>query len=202
MKPRIVDAKGMMCPKPLVMTKTALSEMKDGDECVVLIDNETSKENVERFLRDNHLNFSSEKRANVFSIHVKKGAGSLSRTDAENYCDTGPAKHAHVVCFRSDKMGVGPDDLGALLVQAFINTIKDTPIPSALVFYNSSVHLTSRDSRVLESLKDLERRGVKILVCGTCVDYFKMKDSIGAGTISNMFTIMETLAHASHVVYP
>ncbi|MDY0255531.1 MAG: sulfurtransferase TusA family protein, partial [Tenuifilaceae bacterium] len=50
---RTVDAKGELCPKPLIMTKKALGEMGDNETLEVLIDNETSMKNVTRFLTDN-----------------------------------------------------------------------------------------------------------------------------------------------------
>ena len=48
----------------------------------------------------------------------------------------------------------------------------------------------------------LEKQGVKLLICGTCVEYYNKKASIRIGTISNMYTILETLTHASKVIEP
>ena len=100
-------------------------------------------------------------------------------------------------------MGFGPDDLGSILIKAFINTIKEiSPLPSALVFYNNGIHLAVEGSTVLEPLQDLQNRAVDILVCATCLDYFKKKASLKVGTASNMFTILETLSNAHHVIAP
>ena len=57
-------------------------------------------------------------------------------------------------------------------------------------------------SDTVAALKELERRGVKILVCGTCLDFYDAKERLAVGTVSNMFKITEVLAGAGHVVYP
>jgi len=100
-------------------------------------------------------------------------------------------------------MGTGPADLGQILIQGCINTIKEVePLPTALVFYNSGVKLTVDGSPVLQTLQDLEKSGVKILVCGTCANYFQIKDQVKAGIISNMYAILETLSQTGHIIYP
>jgi len=108
-----------------------------------------------------------------------------------------------VVNITSDKMGRGDDDLGGILMQSFVNTlIKLDPIPSKIIFYNSAVTLCIESSPVVDSLKELENKGVELLICGTCADFFDIKDKIGAGTISNMYTILETLNSADRVITP
>ncbi len=200
----IVDAKGELCPKPLIMAKKQLKETAINGTFVILIDNETSKENVERFLGDNRILFQTSREAGVYSISVTKTEAELSHPAAEDYCRpaAGPAAR-HAYCFTSDQMGTGPADLGQILIQGCINTIKEVePLPTALLFYNSGVKLTVDGSPVLQTLQDLEKSGVKILVCGTCANYFQIKDQVGAGIISNMYAILETLSQAVHVIYP
>jgi selenium metabolism protein YedF len=199
-----VDARGELCPKPLIMTKRQLKETTVNGQFVVLIDNETSKENVERFLSDNRIVFQTSREAGVYSIQVTKTEAELSHPAAEDYCRpaAGPAR-GHVYCFRSDLMGTGPADLGEILVQGCINTIKEVgPHPVALVFYNTGIKLTIDESPVLPALQNLEKSGVKILVCGTCANYFQVKEHVKVGIISNMYAILETLSRADHVIYP
>ena len=100
-------------------------------------------------------------------------------------------------------MGEGENELGEILIKAFINTIAEvSPLPGAIVFYNSGIFLTVEGSAVLESLQQLEKSGVKILVCGTCLEYYQKKEHIRAGIISNMYTILETLSSAKHIISP
>ena len=202
MEQKIVDTRGTVCPKPLIMTKTALVELAPGQSVTILIDNETSKQNVERFLQDNGAASSATEENGVYTLTVTKGESVLSHPDAELYCEP-PLKKSYAILFRNDKLGVGPDELCSILIKTFINTIKEvSPLPTALVFYTNGIHLAVEGSAVLAPLKDLESRGVAILVCGTCLDYFNKKSDLRVGKVSNMFTILETLSSAGHVIEP
>lgn len=197
------DARGQMCPKPLIMAKKALKD-PEGDEFILLIDNDTSKENVERFLADNQIQFNSTSTDGLHTLKVSKSGNLENLTNAEEYCPLpSQNKSSHVIAITSDKMGHGDDDLGKILIKGFINTIKEVaPIPSKIVFYNSGVNLALNNSPVLESLKELENSGVKILVCGTCADFYNVKDKVSVGIVSNMYDILETLTSAYKVVKP
>ncbi len=204
MKNITVDARGELCPKPLIMTKKQLNETTVGTSFIVLIDNETSKENVERFLSDNQIKFQTSAQDGVCSIQVTKTKAELIRPQAEQYCVPATAsKTGFAFCFTGDQMGQGPGELGKILIQGCINTIKElVPLPAAIVFYNSAVKLAVDSSPVLDSLQELEKSQVKILVCGTCANFFQIKDKIRVGIISNMYNILETLSRADHVIYP
>lgn len=203
---RIVDARGELCPKPLIMTRRAIKEGEGSFE--VLIDNKTSFENVSRFLADNHIVFTETpgERAGEYRLQVSPDGTELEKPDAAAYCplpSSGKVDAGYVIAFTRAAMGEGPEELGRILIQGFCNTIKEMdPLPEALIFYNSGIHLARQDSPVIEALIDLSEKGVDILVCGTCSDYFDVKDQIGAGTISNMYAIMERLTRAGHVISP
>lgn len=199
----VVDAKGMLCPQPLILTKKALKDLAPGENVTVEVDNETSKDNVERFLKDNGATVDIRQSGNVFTLEITKGAGQeLPHPDAEAYCATGPAPR-HAICFRGNTMGIGDEELGVLLAKAFVNTIKDVePLPESIVFYNSGIFLALKNSPVLQPLRNLESLGVKILVCGTCLDFYEKKEAVGAGTISNMYDILQALSRAGHVITP
>jgi len=198
----VVDARGQLCPKPLILTKKALLALPVGDQMTVLIDNATSLENVSRFLSDNGVPFSVTRDGEVSTMTVTKQALALSSPDAAGYCTTA-SRAGHVVCLRGDTMGSGNPDLGGVLMKACINTLENvTPLPSAVVCYNHGVRLALRDSPVLEALTELSRKGVRILVCGTCLDYLKQKENLAVGTVSNMYDILDALTSAGHVLYP
>jgi selenium metabolism protein YedF len=205
MKELIVDARGQVCPKPLIMTKKALKELEKDQPLIVLIDNDTSKKNVERFLIDNGIQPSIVSSAGLFTFTINGSPRDVSRfvADAVRAPVQSPSNNPYVILFRNNMMGNGPEELGTILIKAFINTIKEiSPLPGAIVFYTNGVLLTIEGSPVLEPLQELERMGIKLLVCGTCADYFKIKVTVRVGTISNMYTILETLAGAGHVVMP
>jgi selenium metabolism protein YedF len=110
---------------------------------------------------------------------------------------------AYVVAFLKNRLGEGDEGLGQILIKAFINNLADNPErPEALVFLNSGIFLAQQDSPVLPALQRLEAAGVKLLSCGTCLDFYQKKESLGAGKVSNMVEITETLIRTGHVLYP
>jgi len=109
----------------------------------------------------------------------------------------------YVIAFQRDRLGDGDEELGKLLIKAFINTLADTPVkPAVLVFLNAGIFFTLKDSPVLDALKKLEQSGVKLLICGTCLNYFQKKEELAVGEVSNMIDIVATLSKAGHVLYP
>jgi selenium metabolism protein YedF len=197
-----VDARGLVCPKPLIMTKKALGNLAVGQEMEILIDNETSRDNVVRFLKDNGATVDVSTDGGVHRLAVTKSQDSLPHPEAADYCSTSVSR-PHVVCFRSDRMGVGDEDLGSILIQAFVNTIHEvTPLPSHVILYNRGVYLAAEGSALTGPLTELGESGVETVVCGTCVDYYGLRDKIRVGTISNMYEIMQTLTSAGHILSP
>jgi selenium metabolism protein YedF len=198
-----VDARGMACPRPLILAKKALNGLAAGDTVQLLVDNETSKENVERFCRDNGVEVQVDRNGGVFTMTMKKLKKEAIDADEKAYCAPEPAKKPHVVVFRSDTMGNGPAELGQILMKAFVNTLKEvTPLPGHLVFYNSGVNLVTDGSSLIGPLSELEAMGIKILACGTCLDYFNCKGKLKVGAVSNMYTILETITNAGLVLTP
>jgi selenium metabolism protein YedF len=201
---KTIDAKGKLCPTPLIMTKKALGEIAGEENLEVLIDNETSMKNVTRFLEDNGMKVLTEKRENVFHIFVNKTGEIPESNKVEDYCEVDLPKTSNlVIAFQRNRLGDGAEELGTILIKAFINTLPEVTVkPKTLVFLNSGIFLAISDSPVLDSLKKLENNGTEILVCGTCLDYYQKKAELSVGRVSNMYDILERLSQASHVIYP
>ena len=106
-----------------------------------------------------------------------------------------------VIFVSSSELGRGSAELGEILIKSFMYTLveSDTP-PQTMVFVNSGVKLTTENSPVLEHLITLNQRGVEILSCGTCLDYYKLKEKLCVGQVSNMYTIYEKLSKAAKVI--
>lgn len=204
MEEKIIDARGKVCPEPLIMTKKAIKDLAVGQKMQVIVDNETSKNNVSRFLADYKMPAICTEQGGAFFLHVNKSGIEPQEIDSAGYCSTGATVNGTAaIMIGSDKMGDGPDELGAILIKAFVNTIKETdPLPKQIIFYNSGILLTAEGSPLIATLNELEKSGVAILVCGTCVNYFNKQNLIGAGTISNMYTILEALNKAGKIIKP
>jgi intracellular sulfur oxidation DsrE/DsrF family protein len=64
------------------------------------------------------------------------------------------------------------------------------------------VHLALEGSDTLEDLKEIAAAGVEILVCGTCLNFFNVKDKLGVGIVSNMYDIAGAMSGAGRLVIP
>jgi selenium metabolism protein YedF len=202
----IINAKGLPCPEPVILTKRALEAHSD---VVVLVDNTTAMENIKRFAASAGCSVEvNDEPDGIFKIHLKKLSGARpGKVMPENIscCEDTPLPTAGPIVFviSSDTMGKGSDELGAVLMKAFIHvTTELETMPDVMIFYNAGVKLTAEGSDFLGDLKELEKRGVKILVCGTCVNYFNLTEKIAVGVVSNMYDIAGTLTRAGRIVQP
>ena len=195
----IIDACGLQCPKPLILTKKQLS--KSATPFIILIDDKVAKNNIQRFLSDKKIKYFLTNENNHYKLTVNSDSVSLPSNNAPH--KKNPGKSNIVICIKGLEMGHGSQELGEILLKAYINTIKEVnPLPSTIIFYNNAVKLTEKKSSVLEELKLLEKKGVTILVCGTCTNFFDITEKIETGTISNMYEIAEILSNADKVIYP
>jgi len=199
---KIIDARGLSCPQPVVLTKKAL---EDNARVTTIVDNETALENVKRLAGKFGFAVTVEpKGKSVYEIHIVRGADFNKDQDFVASCQTGAAPSGpFVIAVTEDKMGRGNDELGAVLIKAFLHTVAgQAKKPDVMIFYNTGVTLTVQGSDVLEDLKQLESEGVQILVCGTCLNYFEIKDKLAAGVVSNMYDIVETMSNAGRLIVP
>ena len=190
-----IDCRGMVCPQPVLTTKKALEEMGQGD-FTVIVDNRTARDNVERFAKSQGAMVDVKEKGSDFYLHIEKG----STTDRG---ESTQRIEKVVVYINSNLFGVGEEALGAILMRSFLKTLLDLkPVPSKVIFVNSGVRLTTEGSEVLESLKALSEKGVAILSCGTCLDFYGLKEKLRVGIISNMFDIAQSLLEADRLVKP
>jgi len=203
---RIVDTKGHLCPAPLIAAKKALKETAGGESFILLTDNQTSFDNLSRFLKDNKADFQVSESESIWTLTITKTTGEVALTNPEDYCAPSIShfeKGNYVVVISSDKMGEGDEELGHLLMANFIKALKDLDeLPSRMVFYNNGVKLATKSSPVIEHLRDLEKMGVELMLCATCISHYSLESVVGAGTVSNMYTITEVMASAGNIIKP
>ena len=116
--------------------------------------------------------------------------------------DSSPKAGGIVVFIGSDVIGRGDNiELGKLLMQSFLNTLKSLPNrPETILFMNNGVKLVAEGSHVLGELKQLADSGIELLACGTCLSRLGLTDKVMVGQVSNMFTIADTMMKASKVI--
>lgn len=192
-----VDARGMACPKPVILTKKEIDKMNQGS-ITTIVDNEVAKENVSKLANGLGLEFSVDKKSDEeFYIHIIKGevveGVGKEPLVKNNLVDS-------TIVISSDLMGTGDVELGKILMKSFIYTVRETqPYPQNIILYNKGVYLSVEDSAVLDDLKELEEKGVEIISCGTCLDYYHLKEKLAVGSISNMYTIYDKLRNSQNL---
>jgi selenium metabolism protein YedF len=210
-----VNAIGDTCPIPVVKTKNAIKELNGAGQVEVLVDNEIAVQNLTKMAQQKGYKINSEKLEDntykvTFTIENNNKENNDNNTDntsniTENEAVTcQPDKRANtVVQITSSTMGIGNDELGAVLIKGFIYALsqQDT-LPQTILFYNGGAKLTCEDSPALEDLKSMEAQGVEILTCGTCLDFYGLKDKLQVGSVTNMYVIVEKLEAAGKVIRP
>jgi selenium metabolism protein YedF len=187
-----VDARGLACPQPVVLAKKALA---DHDEVVVLVNDATAQENVRKLAASLGCAVSEQEDGADTRLTITRQAACPMAE--EIIAPGGPV----VAVLGSDTMGSGDDTLGAVLMKSFLHTLLDTsPRPDVLVLFNTAVRLAVAGSEVLDDLHALAGQGTRILVCGTCLGFFELKDRLAVGSVSNMYDIAQAMLQAGRIV--
>lgn len=200
---KVIDATGLACPRPVVMAKEAID---CHDKVLVIVGNETALENVKRLGAKLSCRSTVTKRGKEnFEITLEKAStGELLPKDDCVVCgEVLPSTGPFVLVLSGDRMGFGDDTLGSVLMKSFLHTMTGQEMkPSTIILYNAGVRLAVSGSEVLDDLKALESAGTAVLVCGTCLDYFNIKDKLAVGSVSNMYDIAETMSNAGRLLRP
>lgn len=199
-----LDLRGLDCPIPVVRTRDA---MQHHSRLAVIVSGMDQAENIRRMAERGGWtvdisNVDSIIRVNLQSSHSNDP---IHLQPQDLSCSTSAAKpngsSRPVIAIGSDIMGRGSEELGKILIRSFLSTQKSLPEkPVTIVLFNSGVRLATDGSHVLNDLQDLLDEGIELLVCGTCLDYFHLKDQLRVGVISNMLDIAGAMASATHLI--
>ncbi len=213
-----VNAMGDKCPIPVVKTKKAIQALTGPDTIEVLVDNKTAMQNVTKMASSQGGEVEAEKLSGEkYRIVIKmKGApasekaekespasedGTCAQESGESFCKGSTGNT--IVVISSDRMGSGNDELGRVLLKGFIFAVTQLDeLPAKMLFYNGGAKITCEGSDSLEDLKNLEAQGVEIQTCGTCLDYYQLKEKLAVGTVTNMYSIVEAMAGAARILRP
>ncbi|MDR2479205.1 MAG: sulfurtransferase-like selenium metabolism protein YedF [Treponema sp.] len=192
----IINVLGKPCPIPVIEAKKALRKTAAGDQVRVLVDNDISRQNLEKMARG--MGFPCS--------HEQQDGGNIlvTITAADNAAavtGTGGADGPLVAAIGQNTMGAGNDELGAILVKGFIYSLSelDTP-PETILFFNSGVKLTTEGSSVIADLKKLEAKGTVISSCGTCLDFYQLQEKLAVGNVTNMYAIVSAMTEAGRLI--
>ena len=189
----IIDCIGDVCPVPVIKVKKVLNSKSTGDY-EIRLDNEISMQNVCKFIEDRGYEFARTKKGEHFVINLK--ASECPRPTKPEI-----SKGSWLVALGSDSMG-SDEELGRELLKAYVFSLTQLEnLPRCIVLYNRAA-LLAADSPVLADLINLEKNGVRIIVCGICVQHYELESRLEVGEISNMYAISELMAAVEKVIRP
>ena len=188
----IIDARGLSCPQPVVMTKKAMEKASD---LTVIVDNATAEENVSRLAEGHGMEVKVDRKGDGIYLRLTRAADQALGGQVPLLFEP------TVVLVSGSTLGRGDDELGMVLMRAFLHTLGESDIkPHQIIFMNSGVKLVAKGSDTIEDLRVLEKEGVEILACGTCLAQFGLKEMVAAGRVSNMYEITQALMKATKVI--
>lgn len=192
-----VDARGLACPKPVIETKKALETLKEGS-VLTIVDNSTARENIMKLAKKLKFHYDVKEQGDTFEIRIFKGE---LNQETDILAQSQPDLQDLVILCGNDVMGEGSRDLGDVLIRGYFYTLTEfSPKPKSILFVNAGAKLTIEESPVLEHLRVLEAQGVEILTCGTCLEFYGIKDKLAVGGVTNMYTIVEETSNAKNTV--
>ncbi len=192
----VVDCSGYSCPGPLIQTKTYYETAKEGTSFKIVVDNEVSSLNVERFLKQNGCDYEiikeSDTRYLLYSDVVKKNE--VIESSNENTL---------LYYIASASVGAGDCDLGKAMLEGLIANIKNLDkLPNTLIFINTGVKALAESDNMQKNVAELIDIGVETYYCGTCSEHFNVTKDIKVGIVSNLHEIMTLLGNHDRIVRP
>ncbi len=193
-----IDCSGLTCPKPVIKTRDRIAE--GGGAFSVLVDNDAARENVSRFAENSGCSVEVSGVEGGFILLVTPGEKAAEAAQPPPVTCQTPAGDK-VIFISSDELGRGERELSTALAKAFLYACTENENrPSKMVFMNTGVRLVTENDETVAHVKQLEDGGVEIVVCGTCLDFYGLKEDLQVGRVSNMYEIQSILIGAGHLV--
>ena len=202
---KIIDCRGLPCPLPVVNAKKAAEELGAGDALTVLVDNEIAVQNLTRFAEHKGFGVAAERKSDKEYAVVMNISGAAAAPAQEEpvACVMDSRRKGMLVVLSANTMGTGDAKLGTSLMKAFVFALtKQDQLPDTILCYNTGAYLTCEGADTLEDLKLLESEGVTILTCGTCLDFYGLKEKLAVGGATNMYDIVERMENAAQIIKP
>ena len=113
-----------------------------------------------------------------------------------------PAGCGYAVFIGKDHVGEGDPQLGYNLMKMAIYTLSEgEDAPASVLFMNSGVKLVAGDEQqIIDSVNKLIEKGTEVLVCGTCLDFYGLKEQLKVGEVSNMYDILGRMQEAAKTI--
>lgn len=194
---KFIDAKGKNCPMPVIMAKKEIDAGVKFFE--IEVDNKIAVENLKKLAN-----------SQGFTTTIKENNGNF-KVDFSNGCEECEEVLAKVegkkplgnwaIFVNKETIGAGNDELGQSLMKMFFYTISEgEDLPKSILFMNGGVKVPTLNDQAIEHLKVLQDKGVELLVCGACLNFYELENKLEVGKISNMYDITNAMKEASKVI--
>jgi hypothetical protein len=98
-------------------------------------------------------------------------------------------------------MGNAEPELMLKVLGTYLRLVDENNVlPAAICFYTDGVRLAVTGSPVLDTLRSLESKGVRLILCSTCLTYFNLTDQVQVGIVGGMPDIIEAQRMAAKVI--
>ncbi|MBQ0004657.1 MAG: sulfurtransferase-like selenium metabolism protein YedF [Clostridiales bacterium] len=193
-----IDAIGKQCPIPVIMAKKELDAGVQDLE--IIVDGQTQVDNLARLGDSVGRPVTAEAFEGKMLVKFANGETAKVEGDGSAMCAT--ANDTYAVFFNKASVGSGDDELGLSLAKMAIFTLSESEkLPSYVLFMNGGVKLTTGiEPQIVENLQTMIDKGTKVLVCGTCLNFFGVKDELKVGTVSNMYDILGAMQEVGKVI--
>lgn len=190
---KLIDARGKACPIPVLMAKEAISQ--GSGSFTVRVDNETAVENLKRLAVSQGFAAAVRALEGDFALDFTKGdCAPISPPPAAPTGDW-------ALFVGRDIIGSGDRELGTNLMRMFFYTLAESQsLPCAILFMNDGVKLPALDEQVVGHLQTLLEKGVEVLVCGTCLNFYGLSQALKVGMVSNMYDILSQMQRTPKVI--
>ena len=196
-----VDARYLECPKPVVLTKRALDEIKEG-MVTVLVNNAASVANVKRFAESQGAVVTLREHGDYTEVEILKGFGCDLPDTHDIQAEPTVAGSRAIIYVSSDQ--VGPDgELGRHLLKVFIRNMLEMSrkdLPGKIVFVNRGVKVPCHWKDTIDDLRALEDLGVDILSCGVCLKHYDIEEQLEVGEVGNAFDTVQGFLGSDRLV--
>lgn len=187
-----IDCRGLSYLRIIREIKRYFNSIGEG-EAVVLVNSELGRSNVIRYAVHKGYQLGQENEKNKFNIIVEK-RGCLQEEEEENIFS---------ILVTSNKIGYGHGDeeLGKILMDEYFESINECDkLPEEILFLNSGVRLFEKDSKSLEDIRMLHKKGVSILINDTSLDYYHLREDITFGDITNMYDMVVSMKRTKKLI--
>ena len=188
-----IDCRNWLCPKPVIEVRKILLAAPQDPLCV-LVEDDVARQNLQRLAATLGWEVAESSSA---------GSAALEFTPAATAAAATTSSATTVVLVAAATMGSGNDELGRILLRNFLLTLAELEIPPATIYFiNDGVKLTVAGADTVEIMQKLADLGIDLAACGLCLDFFKLREQVAVGRITNMLDIVQGMANAGSVLRP